>query len=92
MRSFLLSLLMLIVANTVAPVRGDNWPQWMGPKRDNVWRENGLLDKFPEAGPRVAWRTPIAGGYAGPAVVGDRVYVCDYITDADVKVDNFDRK
>jgi outer membrane protein assembly factor BamB len=70
----------------------DDWPQWMGPGRDNVWRENGLLDSFPAAGPTVLWRTKIAGGYAGPAIAAGRVFVTDYVTDADVKVANFERK
>jgi outer membrane protein assembly factor BamB len=72
--------------------QADDWPQWMGPQRDNVWREEGLLEKFPEGGPKVAWRVPVAGGYAGPAVAGGRVFVTDYVTEDDVKVDNFDRK
>ncbi|MEX0643094.1 MAG: PQQ-binding-like beta-propeller repeat protein [Pirellulales bacterium] len=76
----------------VSTASADDWPQWMGPKRDNVWREEGLLEKFPEGGPKVLWRVPVAGGYAGPAVVGDRVYVTDYVTDDNVKVDNFARK
>lgn len=71
---------------------GDDWPQWMGPQRDNVWRETGVLEKFPERGPTVLWRTPVAGGYAGPAVVDGRVFLMDYVTADDVKVDNFDRK
>ena len=40
----------------------DDWPQWMGPNRDGVWRETGILDKFPEGGPKVLWRAPVAGG------------------------------
>ncbi|MFM8892188.1 MAG: PQQ-binding-like beta-propeller repeat protein [Planctomycetia bacterium] len=74
------------------PARADDWPQWMGPKRDNVWREEGILESFPAAGPLVAWRVPVAGGYAGPAVAGGRVFVTDYVTDADVKIANFERK
>ncbi len=70
----------------------DDWPQWMGPNRDNVWREDGLLEKFPEGGPPVVWRVPIAGGYAGPAVADGKVFVTDYVTNENVKVDNFDRK
>lgn len=70
----------------------DDWPQWMGPRRDNVWRENGLVEKFPQGGPRVVWRTPVAGGFAGPAVAGGKVFVADYVTEENVKVDNFDRK
>jgi outer membrane protein assembly factor BamB len=38
------------------------------------------------------WRAPIAGGYAGPAVVGNKVFVTDYVTSDEVKTDNFDRK
>ncbi len=58
-------------------VRADDWPQWMGPQRDGVWRETGIVDTFPAGGPPVRWRVSIGGGYAGPAVVGDRVYVTD---------------
>jgi outer membrane protein assembly factor BamB len=60
-----------------AAARADEWPQWLGPKRDGEWRETGILDKFPEGGPKVRWRTPIGAGYSGPVVVGDRVYVTD---------------
>lgn len=56
-----------------------DWPQWMGPSRDDHWNETGILDKFPEGGPKILWRTPIAGGYAGPAVVGQRVFVSDFV-------------
>ena len=72
--------------------RGDDWPQWMGPHRDNTWREAGLLEKFPEGGPKVVWRKPVAGGYAGPAVARGKVFVDDYSSESNVKVDNFDRK
>jgi outer membrane protein assembly factor BamB len=68
-----------------------DWPQWMGPNRDGVWSETGIVEKFPEGGPKVLWRTPIKAGYSGPAVVGDRVYVMDYDTNADLKNENFTR-
>jgi outer membrane protein assembly factor BamB len=73
--------LVLFAAILAAPAVAfaDDWPQWMGPKRDNVWREDGILEKFPQGGPKVVWRTPIAAGYAGPAVAGDRVYVMDRV-------------
>ncbi len=65
-----------------------DWPQWMGEKRDGVWRETGILEKFPESGLAVKWRVPINGGYAGPAVAGGRVYVMDYVRSAgDAKPD-----
>lgn len=80
----------LILSGTVAAA--DDWPQWMGPNRDNIWRETGIVEKFPASGPKVLWRTPVAGGYAGPAVANGRVFLMDYVTSDNVKVDNFDRK
>ncbi|MFA8020301.1 PQQ-binding-like beta-propeller repeat protein [Bremerella cremea] len=63
----------------VAPAAwADEWPQWMGPQRDDVYRETGVIDSIPESGLKVKWRMPIAGGYAGPAVAGGRVFVTDY--------------
>ena len=55
----------------------DDWPQWLGPERDAVWRESGIVEKFPTNGPPVRWRTAIGGGYAGPVVAKGRVYVAD---------------
>src|SRR2546421_9371451 len=69
--------LMLLLG--AAPAVADDWPQWLGPKRDGVWREQGILEKFPEKGPVVRWRVPIGGGYAGPAVAGGHVFVTDRI-------------
>jgi hypothetical protein len=80
-------LLVAGLAVSLSPARGDDWPQWLGPQRDGVWRETGLLDKFPKDGPKVLWRVPIDGGYAGPAVAEGRVYVTDYVTDGDRKPD-----
>jgi outer membrane protein assembly factor BamB len=60
-----------------ASTRSDDWPQWLGPKRDSVWRETGIVKELPTNGLDIRWRTPIGAGYAGPAVAGDRVYVHD---------------
>jgi outer membrane protein assembly factor BamB len=54
-----------------------DWAQWLGPKRDAVWEEKGLVTKFPKDGPAVVWRAPINAGYAGPAVAGGKLYVMD---------------
>src|SRR5262245_21499458 len=81
----------LLIAATLAAaagiVRADDWPQWLGPNREGVWRETGLVEKFPAGGPPVVWRKPIAGGYAGPAVADGRVFVADYDGEGDKKPD-----
>jgi len=54
-----------------------DWPQWLGPQRDSVWRERGILEKFPAGGPPVRWRVSIGAGYSGPAVADGRVFLLD---------------
>src|SRR5262249_30686531 len=45
-----------------------DWPQWLGEDREGVWRETGLLERFPASGPKVLWRAPLGAGNSGPAV------------------------
>jgi outer membrane protein assembly factor BamB len=92
MSNLRVALVACTLASLAAPAVADQWPQWMGPKRDNIWREEGIIKEFPEGGPKILWRTPVAGGYAGPAVVDGSVYVMDYVTSDDVKIANFERK
>ncbi|MCU0787133.1 MAG: PQQ-like beta-propeller repeat protein [Verrucomicrobia bacterium] len=61
----------------VIGAHADDWPQWLGPQRDGVWRETGIVETFPGTGPNFRWRTAIGSGYAGPAVANGRVYVHD---------------
>jgi outer membrane protein assembly factor BamB len=66
------------VLGVAGAARGDDWPQWMGPRRDGVWREPGVVEAIPAAGLPVRWRVAVKGGYAGPAVADGRVFLMDY--------------
>lgn len=55
---------------------GLDWPQWRGARRDGVWRETGLAERFEGALPR-RWTVPVGGGYGGPTVAAGRVYLMD---------------
>lgn len=74
-RSLLFSVLFFL---TLSQCRADDWPQWMGPTRMGVYGEDGLVDAIPAGGLPIKWRVAVHGGYAGPAVVGERVYLMDY--------------
>jgi outer membrane protein assembly factor BamB len=74
--------LALLILISASPLMADDWNQWMGPTRDGVYRESGIVDSVPESGLNVKWRVPIKGGYAGPAVVDGKVYVMDYLRTA----------
>ncbi len=86
------TLALLLLASPV--IKADDWPQWMGPNRDAVWAETGVLRTFAKSKPKLLWKSPIHGGFAGPAVAGGRVYVTDRVLAKDAKnpVDPFDTK
>lgn len=49
----------------------------MGPQRDGVWRETGIVERFPTNGLPILWRAPVHAGYSGPAVVGKHLFMLD---------------
>ena len=66
------------LALTTTGLLAEDWPQWRGVDRDAVWRDTGIVDRFADGGLVVKWRTPVRGGFAGPAVADGRVFVLDY--------------
>jgi len=74
-----IGILVLCVVCPLAAVQADDWPQWLGPQRDSVWRETGVINAIPQSGLPVRWRVPVSLGYSGPAVADGRVFVTDYV-------------
>jgi outer membrane protein assembly factor BamB len=70
----------------------------MGPNRDAVWPETGIVREFPktdkEVKAMVRWRAPVSSGYAGPAVADGKVFVTDRVLTKGAKnpPDPFDKK
>ena len=58
-----------------------DWPQYLGPDRNSVSVEKGLLRSWPESGPEVLWTVPLGEGFGGPAVSKGKVYVYDRVDD-----------
>jgi outer membrane protein assembly factor BamB len=73
----LLAAAVSLFLTTASPA--DDWPQWLGPRRDGEWRETGIVTQFPKEGLTFRWRLPIGGGYAGPAVAEGKVFVADRV-------------
>ncbi len=73
----LFSILLVFATPSVSPyLPADDWPQWQGPARDNISRETGLLDSWPEGGPPLIWSVSNLGrGYGSVSVRGDRIFV-----------------
>jgi outer membrane protein assembly factor BamB len=84
MNSALLPAAILVLASS-GPAPCDDWPGWRGERRDGVWRETGILRKFPAGGPKAVWRAEVGPGYSGPAVAGGRVFVTDRIRERNIE-------
>ena len=69
---------LVVVLAVVTVASAEDWPQWLGPRRDGVWREEGIVDVLPQK-LDIVWRREIGGGYAGPAVADGRVFVTDRV-------------
>jgi outer membrane protein assembly factor BamB len=73
MREFFLTL--AIVAATAAPLRGEDWPQFRGPRGDGHAAAQNVPLTW-EDGKNIAWQIEIPGrGWSSPIVLGDRIWL-----------------
>jgi outer membrane protein assembly factor BamB len=49
-----------------------DWPQFLGPNRNGISSETGLVDRWPDGGVKEVWRSAGGVGMAGVAVQGGR--------------------
>ncbi len=55
----------------------EDWPQYLGPKRNSTSSQKGILLAWPEKGPEVLWTADVGIGYGGPVVKDGKVYLLD---------------
>jgi outer membrane protein assembly factor BamB len=74
-KSLRIAAIVLIVA--CAAAAWADWPQFMGPSRDGVSTETGLMHAFPAGGPPALWSVPLGAGFGGAAIYRGEVFVTD---------------
>lgn len=57
---------------TAQDVKGE-WPQFLGPERNGISAETGLIDKWPTGGPQEVWRVDGGVGMSGLAISRGRL-------------------
>jgi outer membrane protein assembly factor BamB len=65
--------LTLLASSTSA----EDWPQYLGPTRNSISPQKGILRSWPEKGPEVLWTAPVGKGFGGPVVKDGMVYFLD---------------
>ena len=71
-------------SNTDGPIASaePDWPQWRGPRRDEISDEKGLLPTWPADGPRLLWKIGKLGrGWSSPIIIHDRLYITGDVKD-----------
>jgi len=76
LRTLVLALLTLALVGSdgLRPslAKADDWPQWMGPNRDGVWSETGIVKTLPKGDPKQGnrlksvWACPSPPGTPAP--------------------------
>jgi outer membrane protein assembly factor BamB len=58
-----------------APIQGENWPGWRGPRSDGTSLETDLPLKW-TATENIAWKVPIPGrGFSSPVIWDDKLFL-----------------
>lgn len=70
-----LGLAALVVTGCASAAAAAPWPHWLGPSRNGVSAESGLMSTWTKAAePRKIWEKKLGNGFSGISVVGDRLY------------------
>ncbi|MDB6026085.1 MAG: hypothetical protein JWM68_2308 [Verrucomicrobiales bacterium] len=79
-KSFSIVAILLAVNSLLA----NDWPQFLGPNRNGISAETGLLDKFPESGPKLVWEKQIGTGYSAPSIRDGKLILFHRVADEEV--------
>ena len=61
-----------------------DWPQYLGPERNGIYRGPALASTWGTSGPKVVWRKNVGQGFAGPAVVDTRLLLFHRVANQEV--------
>lgn len=54
-----------------------DWPQYLGPGRNGISEQKGILRTWPAKGPEVLWTVNLGIGFGGPVSKNGKVYLLD---------------
>jgi len=73
---------LLVTTLLGVPGAAGDWPQFHGPRRDNISTETGLLKRWPAGGPKLLWTARGLGhGFSSLSVGGGRIFTAGNIGD-----------
>jgi outer membrane protein assembly factor BamB len=61
----------------ISNISAQDWPQFLGPKRNSTSDQKGIIRTWTEQGPEVLWIANVGLGYGGPVIKDGKVYLLD---------------
>jgi outer membrane protein assembly factor BamB len=83
-RQFLWASICLQFVVFVSISQGEDWPQFLGPRRNGTCVETGIRASWPAEGPPILWRHTLGQGFSGPIVRGTNLLMFHRVSDREV--------
>jgi outer membrane protein assembly factor BamB len=76
-KSIRVAIMAFLLITGITSVSAQDWPQYLGPKRNGSSDQKGILRTWPQQGPEVLWTVNVGIGFGGPVVKDGKVYLLD---------------
>ena len=67
----------IVLSVFISNIYAQDWPQYLGPGRNSISAQKGILRSWPQQGPEVLWTVNVGIGYGGPVARDGKVYLLD---------------
>ncbi len=68
---------LIVLLVCISNIYAQDWPQYLGPSRNGLSPQKGILRSWPQQGPEVLWTVDVGIGFGGPVVKDGKVYLLD---------------
>ena len=65
----------LLLLALALPLAAEDWPQFLGPRRDGTCEAKNLAANWPAAGPQMLWKKNVGSGWSAPVVAKGRTVI-----------------
>ena len=64
----------VVASSSSARAQAEDWPKWLGPRGDNISKEQ-IADGWPDDGPKRLWEATVGEGHASPVAHRGKIYL-----------------
>ncbi len=81
-----ISILTLLIVNSISVTQAQNWPGWRGPNGDGTSIETNLPTEW-DSITNILWKSPVPGiGYSSPIIWGDKLFTTTALPETQEKL------